>query len=515
MSSSSNNAMSLTAEFNNLRITNTLSIPDISPNNANKETTNSKDEESCRTPLWGLLVGEEGSHRFYESRMILGKSRHRCNIRLTDERISNVHCIIYLKNNNNTVIDRHTIDRMPVFIKDLSTNGTYVNDVLIGKGNERELRPQDRVGIVKISYETHHDLNHSKMEADTTIEDDGEEELVRPTAQHTIPNFTDNTNNSTKMYYLAEYNYHRYPSAGGPQVVDVHLFQDNPHNDSSHTTEAMNSMEIETPNMQLTGSYENKFNAGDALPESSLSFDIIPSHNNNNPPANNSPHPSTADPHQLIPTPPRHIENRSFSANFTPSSSQFVHQNSIMNTVMESLLQEKFIAPARRVVEDNHSQNSIYSSNAPGNNPQGAVIEEGSLPLPTPSSTTSLASASHVIDIEQSVLHTPHSTRKTVSYAILPSRQVSWAKHIGKGAYGTVYYGIDNLTGRQLAIKVLHGTRYKDLIKRYRSYRRTPADIVQGRNNNNNNRAARESEESILTISDVSVDYGKEGGLPQ
>lgn len=71
----------------------------------------------------GVAVGQPG-YKFPETnKMIIGKSRQRCNLIVDNPHVSNIHCSV-----------RYNAQRNVYIIKDHSSNGTYVNHVRLAKG---------------------------------------------------------------------------------------------------------------------------------------------------------------------------------------------------------------------------------------------------------------------------------------------------------------------------------------------------------------------------------------------
>lgn len=84
---------------------------------------NDKQADDSAFPAGGYLIG-----------------RHpECDMRMLMDTISNRHCLIFNENKEGESI---------AVIEDLSSNGTYVNDQLLGRNKRRELQDGDEIGIV-------------------------------------------------------------------------------------------------------------------------------------------------------------------------------------------------------------------------------------------------------------------------------------------------------------------------------------------------------------------------------
>ncbi|OTB07569.1 hypothetical protein M426DRAFT_317881 [Hypoxylon sp. CI-4A] len=75
------------------------------------------------TPSGGYLIG-----------------RHpECDIIVDDTTISNRHCLIFTENKGNDTI---------AILEDLSSNGTFVNEAIVGRNQRRELQEQDEIAVM-------------------------------------------------------------------------------------------------------------------------------------------------------------------------------------------------------------------------------------------------------------------------------------------------------------------------------------------------------------------------------
>ncbi|EGS18823.1 uncharacterized protein CTHT_0054330 [Thermochaetoides thermophila DSM 1495] len=61
-----------------------------------------------------------------------------CDLRIDDAAVSNRHCLLFTENRGTDVV---------AVLEDLSTNGTYINDEIVGRNQRRELREHDEISI--------------------------------------------------------------------------------------------------------------------------------------------------------------------------------------------------------------------------------------------------------------------------------------------------------------------------------------------------------------------------------
>ncbi|KAK4681493.1 serine/threonine protein kinase [Podospora pseudoanserina] len=62
-----------------------------------------------------------------------------CDIQVDDPIVSNRHCLLFTEHKGNDTV---------VIIEDLSSNGTYVNDQLVGRNQRRELKEYDEIAVM-------------------------------------------------------------------------------------------------------------------------------------------------------------------------------------------------------------------------------------------------------------------------------------------------------------------------------------------------------------------------------
>mmetsp|Transcript_162405 Transcript_162405/g.311786 ORF Transcript_162405/g.311786 Transcript_162405/m.311786 type:complete len:591 (+) Transcript_162405:19-1791(+) len=85
---------------------------------------------------WGKLVGETGTHDLDLEEHTLGRSEG-CHIVVKDERISCIHCRLF-------------VDNGKAFLEDFSSNGTFVNERVVGKCVRRQLHDGDCIAFVLV-----------------------------------------------------------------------------------------------------------------------------------------------------------------------------------------------------------------------------------------------------------------------------------------------------------------------------------------------------------------------------
>eukprot|EP01102_Stenamoeba_stenopodia_P008771 TRINITY_DN255_c0_g3_i1.p1 TRINITY_DN255_c0_g3~~TRINITY_DN255_c0_g3_i1.p1 ORF type:complete len:519 (-),score=86.09 TRINITY_DN255_c0_g3_i1:12-1568(-) len=109
-----------------------LTQPQVTPNSPTNNDT------GYPVTTWGLLMPLHGNNptKFELNKDTnIGRSR-KCVIRLNDPRVSAVHCNITRSYSGD------------VILKDLSSNGTWVNGTLVGKNNVMSLRSGDKISLV-------------------------------------------------------------------------------------------------------------------------------------------------------------------------------------------------------------------------------------------------------------------------------------------------------------------------------------------------------------------------------
>ncbi|KAI1213923.1 checkpoint kinase 2-like protein [Annulohypoxylon truncatum] len=62
-----------------------------------------------------------------------------CDVIVDDPMVSNRHCLIFTENNSDDTI---------AIIEDLSSNGTFVNEAIVGRNQRRELQEQDEIAVM-------------------------------------------------------------------------------------------------------------------------------------------------------------------------------------------------------------------------------------------------------------------------------------------------------------------------------------------------------------------------------
>ncbi|KAI3646929.1 hypothetical protein MP228_007150 [Amoeboaphelidium protococcarum] len=116
-----------------------------------QHSTRDTQELNC---AWAKLVGHQ-THLLFENCVIIGRHRT-CQIRINDLFVSNNHCSV-----------QRGADGI-VSLTDLSTNGTFVNGIQVGKGNHVPLQHNDHIELLKGRiFFIFLDLMDSKMMSDS------------------------------------------------------------------------------------------------------------------------------------------------------------------------------------------------------------------------------------------------------------------------------------------------------------------------------------------------------------
>ncbi|OAA33781.1 checkpoint kinase 2-like protein [Moelleriella libera RCEF 2490] len=93
-----------------------------------------------------------GAEEAYERTKVKGTAsggyligRHpECDVIVQEGIVSNRHCLLFTENNGSDTV---------AIIEDLSSNGTYVNEAIVGRNQRRELQDQDEIGVhAKVNF---------------------------------------------------------------------------------------------------------------------------------------------------------------------------------------------------------------------------------------------------------------------------------------------------------------------------------------------------------------------------
>ncbi|KAI9598959.1 kinase-like domain-containing protein [Syncephalis fuscata] len=115
------------------------------------------DSQAEEPPAWGILqtannkyptiyMTKEDTPGGKQGGYLLGRHRE-CDVIFESSLISNRHCLIYKVNERRHNPSFEEQGRERVFVEDLSSNGTFVNGVKIGRGNRRELVHGDELQL--------------------------------------------------------------------------------------------------------------------------------------------------------------------------------------------------------------------------------------------------------------------------------------------------------------------------------------------------------------------------------
>ncbi|KAI8054681.1 kinase-like domain-containing protein [Syncephalis plumigaleata] len=146
-------ATRMDSEFNSYHVVNSVDDLVADPNatfnvhSFQTEMTQEIDMDEAATSLnqmkeasraWDTPGGKQGGY-------LLGRHRE-CDVIFDSSLISNRHCLIY-KVTERRPIGMGDQGRERVFVEDLSSNGTFINGVKIGRGNRRELNHGDELQL--------------------------------------------------------------------------------------------------------------------------------------------------------------------------------------------------------------------------------------------------------------------------------------------------------------------------------------------------------------------------------
>ncbi|KAL1920630.1 uncharacterized protein VTP21DRAFT_1007 [Calcarisporiella thermophila] len=132
----------------------TRSTPDSKHQRSENNTSTLKNEIKEEVPpnCWGILrsqlpgyetvyLGLKGDSESY----LIGRHRE-CDIRINKSEVSNRHCLIYKESRKPTLLDEGS---EYVLIEDLSSNGTYINGIRLGKNNRHRLQSGDKIRLAE------------------------------------------------------------------------------------------------------------------------------------------------------------------------------------------------------------------------------------------------------------------------------------------------------------------------------------------------------------------------------
>ncbi|KAK2880030.1 hypothetical protein FQN49_000636 [Arthroderma sp. PD_2] len=103
-----------------------------------------KRDSTLNTPVGGAVAtpgsgkSKRGTNEINRAGYLIGR-HNECDFRLDIRTISNRHCLIFNENRRGDVV---------AIIEDLSSNGTFVNDAIIGRNKRRELEGGDEITIL-------------------------------------------------------------------------------------------------------------------------------------------------------------------------------------------------------------------------------------------------------------------------------------------------------------------------------------------------------------------------------
>ncbi|KAL1900055.1 serine/threonine protein kinase [Ceratocystis pirilliformis] len=89
-----------------------------------------------------LGITDRPRNRITPGRFIIGRRQQETDLCISKPALSNRHCILFLEQGNNG----------SVILEDLSMNGTFVNDCIVGRNNRRVLRNGDRIDLCSQAF---------------------------------------------------------------------------------------------------------------------------------------------------------------------------------------------------------------------------------------------------------------------------------------------------------------------------------------------------------------------------
>eukprot|EP01114_Cavostelium_apophysatum_P015421 TRINITY_DN4193_c0_g1_i3.p1 TRINITY_DN4193_c0_g1~~TRINITY_DN4193_c0_g1_i3.p1 ORF type:complete len:442 (+),score=128.56 TRINITY_DN4193_c0_g1_i3:262-1587(+) len=135
-----------------------------------------KEEEVKQSPAasttWGRLLSQDprfGHIDLQTTELTVGR-RKECSVTFSDLRVSGKHCRIFRAN---TDLEAGTIPIPSIFVEDLSSNGTFLNGKVLGKGNRSTVNNGDEISLVAKRGNT--DCIMSYVFQDLSMQDSKEE----------------------------------------------------------------------------------------------------------------------------------------------------------------------------------------------------------------------------------------------------------------------------------------------------------------------------------------------------
>jgi serine/threonine-protein kinase Chk2 len=105
--------------------------------------TAARDEEADKTPGKSKALKQEEAYEKTKEKGVPSGGyligRHpECDVVVNDGTVSNRHCLLFTESNGTDTV---------AIVEDLSSNGTYVNEALVGRNQRRELEDQDEIAV--------------------------------------------------------------------------------------------------------------------------------------------------------------------------------------------------------------------------------------------------------------------------------------------------------------------------------------------------------------------------------
>ncbi|KAM0546671.1 hypothetical protein ACHAPJ_010708 [Fusarium lateritium] len=117
-------------------------LPDTVGDEAKKDNKNHAETTNTKNGKSAAMKDEENFEKKKEKGVSSGGyliGRHpECDIVVNDGVVSNRHCLLFTENKGNDTV---------AIVEDLSSNGTYVNEAIVGRNQRRELEEQDEIAV--------------------------------------------------------------------------------------------------------------------------------------------------------------------------------------------------------------------------------------------------------------------------------------------------------------------------------------------------------------------------------
>ncbi|KAF5600979.1 CAMK RAD53 kinase [Fusarium circinatum] len=113
-------------------------LPDTVADSARQDNTHHTNENGKSAAMKDEEAFEKKKEKGVSSGGYLIGRHPECDIVVNDGIVSNRHCLIFTENKGNDTV---------AIVEDLSSNGTYVNEAIVGRNQRRELEEQDEIAV--------------------------------------------------------------------------------------------------------------------------------------------------------------------------------------------------------------------------------------------------------------------------------------------------------------------------------------------------------------------------------